>query len=110
VRKSITAVLRSLLLWAAPLGAGASLLLLLASAPYFRSGPGTPTAGDERAWTAMWGALVLTGTGAVVGLASTLTWLALAWRRRRRPRPLEWVRSVANLVLAGAFLWLWFWS
>ena len=45
--------------WAGPLGFGGAALVLLLSAPFFRSGPGVPTAGDERAWTAMWGALGL---------------------------------------------------
>jgi hypothetical protein len=95
------------LLWAAPLGALLALVTLLAAAPYFRAGPDAPTAGDERAWGAMWTALVLVATGSVVGLVATAAWLARAWRRRHRPTPLEWGRCVANVVLAAAFLWVW---
>lgn len=96
------------LLWAAPLGAGLALVALLVAAPYFRSGPDVPSAGDERAWGAMWGALVLVAGGSVLGLVATAAWLARAWRRRHRPTPLEWLRCAANLLVAAAFLWVWF--
>jgi len=96
------------LLWAAPLGAGLALVTLLAAAPYFRSGPDVPSAGDERAWGAMWGALVLVAAGSVVGLVATAAWLARSWRRRHRPTQLEWVRSAANITIATVFLWMWF--
>jgi hypothetical protein len=96
------------LLWAAPLGVGLALVALLLAAPYFRSGPDVPSAGDARAWGAMWGALVFVAAGSVVGLVATSAWLARAWRRRHRPSRLEWVRSAANLLVAAAFLWVWF--
>ena len=96
-----------LLLWAAPLSAGLALVMLVTNAPYFRHGPGVPTAGDERAWNAMWGAFGLLAVGSVVGSVSAVVWLARAWRRARRPTGLEWFRCAVNLVFGGAFLWLW---
>ncbi len=96
------------LLWAGPLGTGLALAVLLAAAPYFRAGPDVPTAGDERAWGAMWLALVLVAAGSQVGLVATLVWLADVWQRRRRPGVLEWVRAAANVLIAVGFLWMWF--
>jgi len=96
------------LLWAGPLGVALSMLVLLASAPYFRSGPGVPTAGDERAWTAMWGAAGLTGLGCCVGFVANLAWLAITARTRRRPTRLELVRSASGVLLGAAFGFLWF--
>lgn len=98
------------LLWAAPLGVALALVLLLVNAPYFRSGPGVPTAGDERAWGSMWGALGLVGLGCTVGGVANFVWLARAWRRRYRPGVLEWVRAGVNLALAIGFFWLWLFS
>ena len=95
------------LLWAGPLGVALSTLVLLASAPYFRSGPGAPTAGDERAWSAMWTALGLTGTGCAVGLVANVAWIATAVRMRRRPSRLELFRTVTGLLLGLAFGFLW---
>ena len=96
------------LLWAAPLGAGLALAVLIASIPWFRHGPDVPTAGDTRAWTAMWGAAALLGAGSAIGSAATLVWLARAWRRAHRPSGLEWFRTALNLALGAACLWLWF--
>jgi hypothetical protein len=92
------------LLWAGPLGIAASALLLLAAAPWFRHGPGVPTAGDERAWGALWAALALTGTGCLTGALAGATWLVLALRAGRRPTPLEWVRTAVGLLLGVGFL------
>lgn len=96
------------LLWAGPAGVGLALALLLVGAPYFRHGPAVPTAGDERAWTALWGALALVGTGCGVGLVANVAWLTHAWRSAQRPSPLEWFRTAVNLLLGVGFLWLWF--
>ncbi len=96
------------LLWAGPLSIGLATLLLVASAPFFHQGPGVPTAGDERAWAAMWGALALVGLGCSVGSVAGIVWLSLALRGKRRPSPLEWFRTVVNLLLGVAFAWLWF--
>ncbi len=97
-----------LLLWAAPLGVGLALILLLASAPLFRAGPETPSAGDSQAWGAMWAALALVATGCAAGGVATLAWLFRAWRRRHRPSAVEWFRTVLNLVLVLGFCWIWF--
>lgn len=94
-------------LWAAPLGVLLALGALFAASPFFTPGPGTPSAGDERAWTAIWGALGFVGAGCLVGLVATTAWLARAWRHTHRPTRLEWFRSVVNLVFVAAFLWLW---
>jgi len=96
------------LLWAGPLGIGLATLLLIASAPYFRHGPGVPTAGDERAWTAMWGALGLVALGCITGSVANLAWAVVALRARRRPSRLEWFRAVVNILLGSAFAFLWF--
>ncbi len=96
------------LLWAAPLGASLALVLLLSNAPYFRSGPDVPSAGDERAWGALWGAAALVGAGCALGAVTTLVWLVRAWRVRHRPSAVEWFRTVLNLVLALGFCWMWF--
>ena len=92
------------LLWAGPIGIGASTLLLLAAAPWFRQGPGVPTAGDERAWGALWAALALTGMGCLTGALAGATWLALALRAGRRPTRLEWLRTAIGLLLGAGFL------
>jgi hypothetical protein len=91
------------LLWAGPLGIGLAALLLLASAPFFRHGPGVPSAGDERAWNAMWGALGLVAVGCSVGLVANLAWLSKAILSRRRPRTIEWVRGLTGIALGAAF-------
>lgn len=96
------------LLWSGPLGIGLAALLLLASAPHFRHGPGAPTAGDERAWSAMWGALGLVALGCLAGLVANLAWLARAVLARRRPRATEWVRTVTGVTLGAGFVLLWF--
>lgn len=95
------------LLWAGPLSGGLALLVLLASAPFFRHGSGVPPAGDKRAWLAIWSALGLVIIGCTTGLASNLARLARAWRHARRPSRFEWVRATVNLVFDGAFFWLW---
>jgi hypothetical protein len=97
-------------LWAGPLGIGLAVLLLLANAPYFRSGPGVPTAGDARAWGAMWGALGLVGLGSTVGFVASVWWAAIAMRQRRRPSLLEWIRTVTGLVIGAACAAVWFQS
>lgn len=96
------------LLWAGPLGLGLAALVLLLSAPFFRSGPGVPTAGDERAWNAMWGALGLVALGTAAGFIASLVWLAIAIRGKRRPSPLEWFRTATGLVLGVASAVMWF--
>ena len=96
------------LLWAGPLGIGLAALLLLASAPFFRSGPGVPTAGDVRAWNATWGALGLVGLGCCVGFVASLAWLAIAMRGRRHPSGLEWFRTVTGFALGASFALMWF--
>lgn len=96
------------MLWAGPIGVALALAALLAGAPFFRHGPGVPTAGDERAWMAMWAALAFVGVGCAIGLVANAAWLAHAWRRAHRPTGREWVRTVMNLTLGGLFLWLWF--
>jgi hypothetical protein len=100
--------LRAALLWAGPLGVGGAIALLLVSAPFFRTGPDTATAGDERAWSAMWGAIALLATGSLLGLTANGVWLVWAARARRRPSAHEWLRVALNLVVGGGFLWLWF--
>lgn len=96
------------LLWAGPLSLGLAILLLLGNAQFFRQGPGVPTAGDARAWGALWGAFALVGLGCSAGFVANLGWLALAVRRGHRPRPLEWIRTVANILLGAALALLWF--
>jgi len=96
------------LLWAAPLGVGLALLVLFSQARWFRAGPDVPTAGDERAWNAMWTAFALAGLGCAVGSVAALAWLARAWRRGIRPTGLEWFRSGLNLLLALGACWMWF--
>ena len=97
-----------LLLWAAPLGVGLALLLLLSQASEFRAGPDTPSAGDERAWNAMWGALVLVALGCLVGAVASLAWLLDAWRRQHRPSAVEWFRTGLSLAMAIGACWIWF--
>lgn len=96
------------LLWAGPLGIALATLTLLASAPYFRSGPGVPTAGDERAWNAIWAAFGLTGAGCAVGFVASVAWIANAVRVRRRPSRLELFRTATGLLLGLAFGFVWF--
>ena len=96
------------LLWAGPLGIGLAALLLLASGPFFRHGPGTPVAGDGRAWNAMWGALAFVALGCIAGLVANLAWLLRAAVARQRPRAHEWVRSLAGIALGAGFVLLWF--
>ncbi len=96
-----------LLLWAAPLGVGLAIVLLLSQARWFQAGPDVPSAGDARAWGAMWGAFALLAIGCVVGGVATLAWLVSAWRRQHRPSAMEWVRSGLNLLLALGGCWLW---
>jgi len=96
------------LLWAGPLGIGLAFLLLLASAPFFSHGPGVPTGGDERAWSAIWGAAALVGLGCIAGFVANLVWLAIAFHGRRRPSRLEWFRTATGLLLGLAFAVLWF--
>lgn len=93
-------------LWAAPLGVALAMMALASSAPNFAPGPGV-SAGDPRAWDAIWGALGLVGAGCATGLVATVTWLARAWQHTRRPTGLEWFRSAINLLFVVAFLWLW---
>jgi hypothetical protein len=95
-------------LWAGPLGVALSILVLIASAPFFRSGPGVPSAGDGRAWTAMWSAVGLTGLGCCVGFVASLGWLAIAIRQGKRPSGLELFRTATGLMLGVAFGFLWF--
>ena len=68
------------LLWAGPLGILLALALLLASIPFFRSGPDVPTAGDSRAWNALWGAFGLVALGSTIGAVANLVWVARAVR------------------------------
>ena len=96
------------MLWAGPLGIALATLTLLASAPYFRSGPGVPTAGDERAWNAIWAAVGLTGAGCAVGFVASVAWIANAVRARRRPSRLELFRTATGLLLGVAFGFVWF--
>ena len=105
---SVRRLFSQLLLWAAPLGVGLAIVLIVSQARWFTSGPGTPTAGDPRAWDAIWGAVVLVGGGCAVGGAATLLWLLFAWRRRRRPTALEGFRTVLSLLLALGACWIWF--
>jgi hypothetical protein len=95
------------LLWAAPLGVMLALSTLFAASPFFAQGRGTPSAGDERAWNAIWGAFGFVGAGCLVGLVATTAWLARSWSRAHRPSGWEWFRSAVNLLFAAAFLWLW---
>jgi hypothetical protein len=94
------------LLWAGPLGVAASAFLLLAAAPWFRHEPGVPSAGDERAWGVLWGALALSGLGCAIGALSAVTWWVRAARDARRPTRLEWVRTALNLLLGAGVLLL----
>ena len=95
------------LLWAAPLGTILALSALFAASPFFAPGRGVPSAGDGRAWTAIWGAVGIVGGGCLVGLVATTAWLARAWRHTHRPTRLEWFRTAVNLFFVAAFLWLW---
>jgi Na+/H+ antiporter NhaD/arsenite permease-like protein len=95
-------------LWAGPIGVALATLALLVSAPYFRSGPGVPTAGDERAWNAVWIALGILGLGGSVGFVANAAWLVIAARARRRPTRLEWLRTASGLALGVALGFLWF--
>jgi Na+/H+ antiporter NhaD/arsenite permease-like protein len=106
-RARLRGVATQMLLWAGPLSVGGAILLLLANARYFGHGPRVPTAGDERAWDAMWGALALVGLGFSVGSIAGLAWLALAVRGRRRVSPLEWFRTAANVVIGAALAFVW---
>lgn len=96
------------LLWAGPIGIALALALLLAGTPFFRTGPGVPSAGDARAWTVLWGALALAGGGCCVGLAANAAWLVRTLRRAHRPTGREWLRTALNATLGVAFLWIWF--
>ena len=96
------------LLWAGPIGIALAAAVLIASASFFRHGPGTPSAGDERAWNAIWTALALVGAGCAVGLIANSAWLAYAWHRTHRPTRLQWFRATLNLLLGAGLLWLWF--
>ena len=96
------------LLWAAPIGAVLAVAVLVASGPYFRHGPDTPSAGDVRAWNAIWGAAALIASGCTLGLLANLAWLLRAWREARRPRPFEWSRVILHLVCGAGFAWFWF--
>lgn len=97
----------TIVLWAGPIGLGLAVLTLIAAAPFFRHGPGTPTAGDSRAWTAIWIAMGLAGAGCVAGCVANAVWLADAWRRTHRPRAIEWFRAALGILLgvAGAAIW-----
>jgi hypothetical protein len=98
---------RQALLWAGPLGIGLALLTLLAAAPFFRQGPETPSAGDPRAWTALWGALALTGIGCAVGAVANAVWLIVTLRSGQRPRGPEWFRTALNLLMGIACVLYW---
>ena len=95
-------------LWAAPIGITLAVAVLVASAPYFRQGPETPSAGDVRAWNGIWGAAALIAAGCSVGCLANLAWLVHSWRRAHRPRPSEWARVVLSLLCGAAFAWIWF--
>ena len=97
-----------LLLWAAPLGVALAAALLFSQARWFRAGPDVPSAGDGRAWAAMWGAIALLAVGCAVGGVAAVVWLIGAWRRGHRPSALEWFRTGLNLLLALGGCWLWF--
>jgi hypothetical protein len=96
------------LLWAGPLGVALATLVLVLSAPYFRSGSGVPTAGDVRAWNSIWAAVGLTGAGCAVGFVTSVAWIANAVRARRRPSRLELFRTATGLLLGVAFGFVWF--
>ncbi len=95
------------LLWPGPGGIALALALLAFSAPFFRSGPGVPTAGDARAWAALWGALGAVALGCLVGVIANAVWLGVTWRSGRRPRPGEWIRVALSALLAAGFGWVW---
>jgi uncharacterized membrane protein len=96
------------LLWAGPLGLALAALLLLVSEPFFRPGPGVPTAGDGRAWNAIWAAFGFLALGCVVGIVANLAWLTRAFLARRRPTTIEWTRTLLGVTLGVAFAALWF--
>lgn len=97
-----------LVLWAGPLGVGAALAVLLASAAagHFRSGPDVPTAGDARGWTAMWGALGLVVAGTALGALANAVWLVVTLRGARRPGAAEWARLAVHAALAALLGWV----
>ena len=95
------------LLWAAPIGITLAVAVLVASAPYFRQGPDVPSAGDVRAWNAVWGAAALIAAGCTVGCLANLVWLLHAWHRAHRPRPVEWARVLLHFACGAGFAWLW---
>ena len=95
------------LLWAGPLAITLSIVILFSNRSAFRYGHEVPSAGDPRAWTAMWVSLLLTGAGVITGLVANLTWLALALRRGRAIRIGAWVRAGIAGALAAAVLALW---
>lgn len=105
-RGNLSRSLVRLALWAGPVGLGLALAVLLASAAsgHFRSGPGVPTAGDSRAWTAMWGALGLTVLGTSIGALANTVWLVVALRASRPLRATDWLRLAVHTGL-GALLW-----
>lgn len=96
------------LLWAAPLSLCIAAGVLIASAPHFQQGPDTPSAGDTRAWNAIWAAVVLVGVGCLVGFLANAAWLVRALRRSRRPTALEWLRVLLHLLLGAGLAWWWF--
>lgn len=95
-----------LLLWAAPLGVVLAIALVLSQSRWFQGGPGVPTAGDERAWDAIWGAFGLVAAGCVVGGVASLAWIWRYWRSGERRSALEWFRTALNLAMAVGFYWL----
>jgi hypothetical protein len=96
------------LLWAGPIGVVLAGAVLIASTPFFRHGPGVPTAGDGRAWLAIWSALGLVAAGCGIGLIANAAWLAVSWRRAYRPTGREWFRTLLNVIPAAVALWFWF--
>jgi hypothetical protein len=97
-----------MLLWAGPLSMGLALVVLLASRAFFRHGPGVPTAGDERAWGAMWAALGLVMLGCATGLVANVAWVAWVLRAGRRPGSREWFRFAVGVLMGAGFLLWWF--
>jgi len=96
------------LLWAGPIAIALSIIVLVSNRSAFGHGPGVPSAGDPRAWSAIWFSMFLTGAGVLAGLLGNLVWLAMALRRRRPLRMGAWARAVVAAALATALLALWF--